>query len=239
MWYKRLAQLSLALSSVVLVSHPTFAQRSGTPLRGGTEPIQITGTLRFADSTQPASDILVRLESLSGGSVGDIRTDRLGKFRFTGLNPEQYHVIVRHPGYREIQREVNLVMVSAENLQLTLVPEDPSRPAAASASKVIDASVPAAARHEYEKADAAFANGKRAEAIRHLEKALELYPAFVQGYLRLGLAYVDAQQLGKAEEAFRRALQIEPRTADAYFKLGELYWRQNKNAEAEQALRQG
>src|SRR5215471_1071301 len=229
MWYKRFAQLSLALSSVVLVSYPTFAQRSGTPLRGATEPIQITGTLRFANSTQPASDILVRLESLSGGVIGDIRTDRLGKFHFTGLNPEQYHVIIRQPGYREIQREVNLVMVSAEYLQLTLVPDDSSRPAPTAAPKVIDASVPPAARREYEKADAAFANGKTADAIRHLEKAVDLYPEFVTGYLKLGTAYMDAQQWAKAEEAFKHALQIEPKTANAYFALGETYWRQKRS----------
>ena len=107
---------------------------------------------------------------------------------------------------------------------------------------MLDASVPAEARKEFEKADEALATGKRErieEGIRHLEKAISLYPNFLEAQLRLGAAYMDLHEWDKAEQALRRALEINPRTANAYFALGEIYWRQKKYSEAEKILREG
>src|SRR6267142_5740957 len=163
---------------LTLACYPVLGQ-SSQPLFSPTQPIQITGYLRYANGS-PASDVVVRLDKLSGGFVSDVRTDRLGKFRFTQLAPQQYFVVIRHPGYREISREVNLVMVPSENLQLALIP-DPNtvgnRPAPASSKLVLDASVPLAARKEFEKADEILATQKKektGEAMAHLQKALLL-----------------------------------------------------------------
>src|SRR2546423_5587173 len=233
----------LVLGALALSALSAQAQSAGA-LHGSTEPIQVSGVLRYAGNNQPANEVIVRLESLAGGFVTEVRTDRLGKFRFTGLSPVQYHVEIRHPGYREILREVNLVMTSAEYLQLTLVPDEPARgtPAAPSPTKVLDANVPPEARKEFEKGDAALASEKKdkmAEGAQHLEKAVALYPNFLEANLRLGTAYMDLQQWDKAEQALKRALAINPKTANAYFALGELYWRQKRYADAEKMLRQG
>src|SRR5262249_46136502 len=128
-------------------------------LHGSTEPIQVTGILRYADGN-PASDVIVRLEALTGGIVGEIRTDRLGKFRFDGLSPKQYQLVIRQAGFRAIQREVNLVMVSAEFAQLTLVRDVPEKYSVIPPTKVVDANAPAEAVKEFQKADQAFVNEK-------------------------------------------------------------------------------
>src|SRR5450432_3089941 len=107
--------LNLKLTAPILLllaaaAGETFAQQ---PLHSSTEPIQVSGQVRYQNG-QPANEVVVRLEALAGGSVAEIRTDRLGKFRFPGLSPKQYQLVIRQPGYREIQREVNLVMVAQE-----------------------------------------------------------------------------------------------------------------------------
>lgn len=213
------------------------------PTHSSTEPIQITGLVRYAATGRPADEIIVRLQGLSGGYVGEVRTDRLGKFRFTGLVPIQYQLDIRHPGYQEIQREVNLVMVSSEYLQLSLVAEKPSGPLPPPPSKlVVDANVTPEARKEYEKAESLLANqGKDriAEAVIHLEKAVLIYPNFLEAQLKLGTGYMDLDEWAKAESALRRALEINPRTANADFALGELYSRQEKYKQAEDYIRQG
>lgn len=236
-------KLFLCTFFLTVVSYPALAQ-SGQPMFSSNQPIQITGFVRYADGS-PANEVVVRLERVSGGQVGDVRTDRLGKFRFTGLAPQQYHVIIRHPGYQDIEREVNLIFMAAENLQLALIPdrtEVGNKSRSASSKVVIDASVPAEARKEFERADAILASQKKeksAEAMVHLQKALMVYPNFLEAQLRLGVVYMDLQEWDKAEQALRRALEINPRTVNAHLALGEVYLRQKNYSEAEKAITNG
>jgi lipopolysaccharide biosynthesis regulator YciM len=237
------SRLFLTTILLTMACYPVLAQ-SSQPMFSPVQPIQITGYLRYADRT-PADEVVVRLEGLSGGYVGEVRTDRLGKFRFTGLQPQQYHVIIRHPGFREIEREVNLVWVGSENLQLTLIPnpsEMGNKPTPAYPKVVLDASVPAQARKEFEKAESILATQKKEkfpEAVLHLQQALAFYSNFLEAQLKLGAVYMDLQQWDKAEQALKRALEINPKTINAYLALGEVYSRQNKYAEAEKALLDG
>ena len=229
------------LAAIIFSLSAQFVATAQFP--SSTQPVQITGVLRSADTGQPVSDVVVRLEGLSGGYLNEVRTDRLGKFRFQNLAPVQYHVVIRHPGYREIQREVNLIMTYAEYLQLSLVPENSSStPPPVSSKLVLDANVPPQARKEFEKADAVLAAGRKErlqEGIKHLEKAISLYPNFLEAQLKLGAAYMDLQEWDKAEQALRRALEINSKTANAFFALGELYLRQQKLNQADKVLREG
>jgi len=227
----------------LVACYPVLGQ-SPQPLFSSTQPIQITGYLRYPDRS-PANEVVVRLDRFSGGFVADVRTDRLGKFRFTGLMPQQYSVVVHQPGYRDIEREVNLVMVAAENLELTLIPDTSkvgNQPPPAPSKLVLDASVPAEARKEFERADAILATQKKErnqEAMVHLQKALAFYPNFLEAQLKLGAVYMDLQQWEEAERALKRAIEINPRTVNAYIALGEVYARQKKYSDAEKALRDG
>lgn len=235
---------TLFVTLILTLTFYSTPERAGaqTPLHSATEPAEIRGQVRYAPGNAPAANVLVRLEAMSGGYVGEERTDNIGKFRFTGLNPIQYFVYIRQPGFKEIQHEVNLVMVASDYIQLQLVPDvSPSRRASTYApAKLVDANVPAEARKEFESAEAALAGDKRLDdGIRHLEKAIELYPKFLEAELRLGAAYMDLRQWDKAEQALRRALEINPKTANAYFAIGEIYLQQRKYDEAEKALRQG
>jgi Tfp pilus assembly protein PilF len=210
--------------------------------RSSTEPTEIRGQVRYAHGGTPAIDVVVRLDQLSGGSVGEVRTDRLGKFRFTNLLPIQYHVMVRHPGYQEILREVNLIMTRSEYLQLQLMPDNPLVAQPASSAKILDANVPTEARKEFEKSEVLLATGKKdkmKEATRRLEKALVIYPKFLEAQLRLGTAYMDLQQWREAEQVLLQALKNNPRTPNVLFALGELYLQEQKTSEAENVLRQG
>jgi tetratricopeptide (TPR) repeat protein len=240
-----MVNFSLRLTTMLfaLVCYAGFAQLA-CPAFAQTQLVQIVGAVRYADGS-PANEVVVRLERLSGGYITDVRTDRLGKFRFTGLESIQYQVIIRHPGYVDIQREVNLVMATSENLQLALLP-DPTEVGSKSSplpgNNILDAKVPAQARKEFEKASTLLATRKKDKieaAVVGLQKALLIYPDFLEAQLRLGAAYMDLEQWDKAETALRRTLEINPKTVNAYLALGEIYARQKKYAEAEQALSTG
>jgi tetratricopeptide (TPR) repeat protein len=212
-------------------------------IRSPNQPVEIRGQVRFADGGAPAADVVVRLDQVSGGFVNEVRTDRLGKFRMTSLAPVQYHVIIRHPGYKEIQREVNLVMSRSEYLQLQLVAEVSSARASTPVSPgVIDASVPHEARKEFERGEALVNSGdkkKMSEGIRHFKRAIAIHPNFLEAKLKLGTTHMDLKEWNEAEQVLVAASKAHPENPHILFALGELFLQEKKTSEAERVLRQG
>jgi Tfp pilus assembly protein PilF len=210
-------------------------------LRSSAEPVEIRGQIRYSRGAAPAANVIVRLESLSGGYVGEEVTDNLGKFRFPNLLPIQYFVNIRHFGFKEIQHEVNLVMIPSAYIQLALIPDESvSRSAPTKSTKLVNANVPAEARKEFEKGEIALLNNKKvAEGISHLERAIQIYPPFIEAQLRLGTVYMDQRQWDKAEHALERALEIDPKAVNAHFALGATYLQQKRFDEAVKVLLRG
>ena len=235
----RIRLLFSSILAVALCHLVGLAQVQSDPSR---TTVEIHGQVRFVEGGAPAANVVVRLESYDGGgSINEAFTDRLGKFRFTGLPAAQYSIRVRQPGYRDAQQNVDMTTQSSGLVFLQL-----SRDSATSSNStvrgVVDASVPAAAQKEFDKGVAALAEGgkeKTAFAARCFEKAVSLHPAFVEARLKLGTAYMDLGEWDKAEKSLRATLEAEPRAFNALFALSEIYLRQNKLAEAEKAVGQG
>ncbi len=230
------AIFALALCHVV-----SLAQDPRGPAANGN--LEIHGQVRFAEGGAPAQNVLVRLESFDGGgSISDAFTDRLGKFRFSGLFSAQYAVKVHQEGYLDTQQMVDLQTSSSGFVMLQLSRDNSRSVANAPPAGSIDANVPAVAQKEFDKGVATLAEGgkpKTIEAAKHLEKALSLYPQFVAASLKLGTVYMDLEDWDKAERALLSTIELDPKAANAFFALGEVYLRKNKNQEAEEVLLKG
>jgi tetratricopeptide (TPR) repeat protein len=204
--------------------------------------VEINGQVRFAEGGAPAANVVVRLESYDGGgSISEAFTDRLGKFRFTGLPPAQYSVRIRQSGYRDAQQAVDMTTQSRGLVMLQLL-RDSSSSSSSSMSGSINANVPAAAQKEFDKGVAALAEGgkdKTVLAVRCFEKAVSIYPQFVEARLKLGTAHMDLGEWEKAEKELLATIEVDGRAFNAFFALGEVYLRQNKIADAEKVLVQG
>jgi len=230
---------ALAFAVLVLFATPIDCY---SQIRSPAQPAEIRGQLRYAVGGAPAAEVVVRVDQLSGGFVNEVRTDRLGKFRITNLSPVQYQVIIRHPGYQEIQREVNLVMTSSEYLQLQLVEEPKLTPKRITSPGVVDANIPLEARREFERGEALVNTGdkkKMAESLRHFEQAIALYPAFIEAKLKLGTTHMDLTEWAQAEQVLLAANKDHPQNPNILFALGELYLQQKKTDAAERTLREG
>src|SRR5918911_306999 len=84
----RLCLFALALAACA-AARPALAQP--TSARASSQPAgQITGRVRFADTKQPAYNVLVSCDGFSGGFVGQVQTDRNGRFSFNNLDPAQF-----------------------------------------------------------------------------------------------------------------------------------------------------
>jgi regulator of sirC expression with transglutaminase-like and TPR domain len=233
-------KLRLLLSSIIAVTVCHVASLAQVPT-GPASTVEIHGQVRFADGGAPAENILVRLESYDGGgSISEAFTDRLGKFRFPGLQPAQYSVKVHQTGYRDAQEAVDM-QTSSSGLVLLQLSKDTSK-VTTSTTGTINAAVPAAAQKEFDKGIAVLAGSgkdKMTVAARCFEKAITTYPQFVEARLKLGTVYMDLEQWDKAKNALEETLQIDPKASNALFALSEIYLRQNKLSDAEQVLMKG
>jgi len=237
--YTMLFRVVINFGLILLAPLPLLAQESRS--QAATLSGQITGQVRYAEGRQPAVNVLVSCDSFNLGNCGQVMTDQSGRFRFTGLGPSQFVITVRAPGYIEQKENVELMTSPSATLQFQLKSDGSAKPAALG-SAVVDSNVPASARKEFDQATAALATGKKEgleQSVRHLEKALSIYPQFVQATLMLGTAYMDLGQLEKAEQTLKRTVELDPKTANAFFALGELYLKQKKDEDAERSLLQG
>ncbi|HEU4834411.1 MAG TPA: tetratricopeptide repeat protein [Pyrinomonadaceae bacterium] len=235
-------RVMLLLSSIIAMAVCQFVILGQVQTQPNVSVVEIHGQVRFAEGGAPAANVVVRLESYDGGgSISEAFTDRLGKFRFTNIPPAQYSVRVRQSGYRDAQQNVDMTTTTSGLVMLQLLREAP-RSTSTSTVGSIDANVPPAAQKEFDKGTAALAEGgkdKTAFAAKCFEKAVSIYPKFVEAHLKLGTAYMDLEQWDKAEKALLGTIEVDPKAFNALFALSEIYLRQNKIADAEKVLVQG
>jgi tetratricopeptide (TPR) repeat protein len=231
--------LFASIIAIALCQFVILAQVQSSPT---TATVEIHGQVRFAEGGAPAEQVLVRLESYdSGGSISEVFTDRLGKFRFTGLPPAQYSIRIRQSGYRDAQQNIDMT-VTSNGLVLLQLTRDVSLPGGKSIAGSINANVPAAAQKEFDKGVEALSQGgkdKTAFAVKCFEKAVSIYPKFVEARLKLGTGYMDLGQWDKAEQALLATIEVDPKAFNAFFALSEIYLRENKVADAEKVLTKG
>jgi len=234
----RIMLLCASIIAMTLCQFVIFGQVTSSPT---TATVEIHGQVRFVEGGAPAANVLVRLESYDGGgSISEAFTDRLGKFRFTGLQPAQYSIRVRQSGYRDTQQNVDMTTTTSGLVLLQLSPEVTG--SAKSVTGSIDAHVPAAAQKEFDKGVEALAVGgkdKTTFAVKCFEKAVSIYPQFVEARLKLGTGYMDLEQWDKAEKALLATIEVDPKAFNALFALSEVYLRQNKISDAEKVLTKG
>jgi tetratricopeptide (TPR) repeat protein len=234
----RIMLLCASIIAMTLCQFVIFGQVTSSPT---TATVEIHGQVRFVQGGAPAANVLVRLESYDGGgSISEAFTDRLGKFRFTGLPPAQYSIRVRQSGYRDAQQNVDMTTTTSGLVLLQLSPEVAG--SAKSVTGSIDAHVPAAAQKEFDKGVEALAQGgkdKTTFAVKCFEKAVSIYPQFVEARLKLGTGYMDLEQWDKAEKALWATIEVDPKAFNALFALSEIYLRANKISDAEKVLTKG
>jgi len=234
-------KVMLLFASIVAISLCQFVILAQVQSSPTTATVEIHGQVRFAEGGAPAEQVVVRLESFDGGgSISEVFTDRLGKFQFTGLPPAQYSVRVRQSGYRDVEQSIDMTTTSSGLVMLQLIRDIPL--AGTSVTGSINANVPAAAQKEFDKGVAALAAGgkdKTTFAVKCFEKAVSIYPKFVEARLKLGTGYMDLGQWDKAEQALLATVDVDPKAFNAFFALSEVYLRESKIGDAEKVLTKG
>ena len=82
-------------------------------------------------------------------------------------------------------------------------------------------------------------SGQLEQAVRFLEQAIVLKPAYREAYNELGVAYASLGDLEKAVETWEELVALHPDFAPAYFNLGRALWRLERRQQARAYWRKG
>lgn len=100
-----------------------------------------------------------------------------------------------------------------------------------------DLKVPAAAQKELARFQHRFQTGNLPEAVKHLEKAVTIYPQIASAHQNLGVCYLRWGEYEKAVREFERASQINPHLIQPPLALAEADLVLKRYADAERAAR--
>jgi tetratricopeptide (TPR) repeat protein len=111
-------------------------------------------------------------------------------------------------------------------------------PHAASPVPVSQLRIPPKAVKEFERSQKAIQGGDVRAAVDHLQKALQIYPDFIQAHNALGLLFVQLHEYEKALAEHQTALSLDPRSARTHQDLSFVLLLLDRNQEAEAEARQ-
>jgi Flp pilus assembly protein TadD len=176
--------------------------------------------------------------------LATLYTNKHGEFRFTNLSEGDYYVqvVADENKYDPVTQIVRLGRAQIYELTLTL-----HRKLEVSGRKVegktvssaeLDPNVPEPARKEYDQSVRSVGRGNVQEAIQHLQRALTIYPEYVEARNDLGAQYLKLKRLDEAATIFREVLAKNPRYFNSRFNLGLVLIEQKRNLEAIAQLNQ-
>jgi len=113
----------------------------------------------------------------------------------------------------------------------------PARPAA-DPVPVSQLRIPSKAIKEFERYQKAFHSGDVPTSVEHLQKALQIFPEFIQAHIALGLRFIELGEYQKALIEHEAALSLDPRSAQAHQDLSLTLLLLNRYQEAEAEARQ-
>ena len=97
--------------------------------------------------------------------------------------------------------------------------------------------IPPKALKELQRSQTALFSGDVRSSALHLEKALHIYPGYLEAHNRLGARYFDLQEYEKAAVEFQKAINIDPRMSQPYNNLSVVLFLLQRYPDAEAAAR--
>lgn len=248
-WSLLTAFLCVAL---VLLSSATVQSQSGGGVdqtgTGGRHSIQ--GRIYFPSGQRSNVRVEVKLESYNAGGLS-VLSDLNGSFRFSGLSPGSYTVLVDAGDQYEIARESVYIDTDGSNSRggVTLPPISrlytvqialQLKRSEATGVGVLNAAlatIPSGAGDLYRKALESAKAGDSKKAVEQLQSALAIYPNFPLALNELGVQYLKLKQANKAAESFGAAVKLSPEEFTPRLNYGIALVEEKNFREAESQLR--
>lgn len=193
----------IALIALLLATFPASAEKDTLELRGRIIPPLKTAWVGLQSATEP-----FRAQTLS---------DFKGRFKFKDLRPGGYALIVFHPRWGEQRRSVEVTPSFADGknrIEVNFIVRRSKSALERNADErhtvsALELSVNQKARAEFLKGNERVGKHDIEGAVKHLKKAVEISPQFVEAWNQLGTIAYQRAEYEQAEEYFHEALLLE------------------------------
>jgi tetratricopeptide (TPR) repeat protein len=100
-----------------------------------------------------------------------------------------------------------------------------------------DLLIPPKAVKELQRSQSARKSGDARSSAQHLERALQIYPDYLEGHNSLGARYIELHEYEKAAAEFQKAIEIDPRVMQPVNNLSVALFLLQRYPDAEAAAR--
>jgi tetratricopeptide (TPR) repeat protein len=97
--------------------------------------------------------------------------------------------------------------------------------------------IPPKAMKEIQRSQSAFLSGDVRSSAKHLERALQIYPHYLEAHNNLGSRYIELHEYEKAAAEFQKAIDLDPRVKQPFNNLSVALFLLQRYPDAEIAAR--
>jgi tetratricopeptide (TPR) repeat protein len=211
----------------------------------------VIGELHVSRGDFPPHPIMVELQ-FRGAAIQTLYADNQGRFGFSGLQSNPYHVIINDDAFQPVDELANLntAVSPIAMVQIRLIPRATAKSdslgnrVAGSNPYMVDPEeyrrqYPKNAVKEYEKGLDAERQNKSDDAIKHYQKAITLAPDFYPAHNNLGSALLAKSNVPAAQSEFETARKLNQNDAQACFNLANVLLLTNDLPAAETNVKEG
>ena len=202
--------------------------------------------VRITDLNDRPIGMQAHVQLVATGSASVVKEaycDKEGMIEFVQVALGTYHLIVSGDGLEKTDSgtfEVDERKTTQTQFVRVRKTEDAnSAGGGGPAVNVRDMNLPEGASKEFDKASEAMKQSDWNQAVSHLNRAVAIYPKYVEAYSNLGAAYHHLGDGAQERKALEKAIELDGHFAPALMNLGMLSITEKKYPEAEDLLGRG
>jgi Flp pilus assembly protein TadD len=166
-------------------------------------------------------------------------SDSSGSLEFSGLAAQTYVLRATKHGYLDAELQVDVrrgEFAKSVGLSMQKTQVERNEPAQGSVA-ARNLPIPDAASREFQLGAKSLNTEKNPrQSIGHLQRAIELYPAYSDAYFLLGTAQMQLNDATAAETSLRKAIALDARRTGPYYPLSMLLFGQRRFKDEEELL---
>jgi Flp pilus assembly protein TadD len=225
---------------IALVSVPSVFGQTGGGTGSGNLRVRVT------DTNDRPLGMQVHVQLVATGSAAVDReayTNNEGMADFVLVGVGTYHLIVSGDGLERTDSGTFEVderkTTQMQYVRVKRTSDTEQSGAGGPAVNLRDLNVPEAASKEFDQASQAMGQQDWSKAVAHLNRAVAIYPKYVEGYSNLGAAYQHLGDAVQERQALQKAIDLDGHFSPALMNLGMLSIIEKKYPEAEDLLGRG